>query len=563
VLPVVQNVAGSTVNLVANEVVAVTTVVVTIQDAVGQSTPVTVTVRPKSTSPGAPLVVLPSSVVMSKAVPVTLTISGGVAPFKAYSSNPAVIPVNQSVSGNSIVLVAGVVAVDTNVAITVQDSAGQTVVVDVLVQSEASTPPAFLPPTAVIFSGVPASIYVTGGAPPYLVFSSNPTVLPVTQSVSGTAVPLLAGQVSADTTVILTVQDSVSKTGTATIIVRAAPLLSAITVKPNFADCATNTFFPNAICSGQTGTAAVKLTQPGGGPAAGRQVRFDVVTGPYSIATTGTGASAPSQTIVSDAQGNAQVVIRANVDAPTQPAQIRATDIASGQQVTGDFLIVQRTDGSTILTVVPPEATFTAPYNDACTFGFRVDYFIYGGTPPYRITQTLPDASVLVNSTVAASGGYFEVISNGTCVNPQTFSIVDATGRQVTARFFNLLGSATRPPDGPPDLLVTPVSIGVAPSAAVACNESTDYRFVVSGGTAPYNAYPTNNPILPGVQVSGTFETGQPTPASFAATIAKEGQFFDVSFTDAFPVPSGTTLNFRVIDSSNPQKTTNARIRCQ
>src|SRR5206468_3556944 len=118
------------------------------------------------------------------------------------------------------------------------------------------------------------------------------------------------------------------------------------------------------------------------------------------IAASGASPNVQSLNVTSDAAGNAQVIIRANVDAPTQPAEIRVTDIASGQQLTTDFLILQVTDGSTILTVVPPEATINGPFINDCSFGFRVDYFIYGGTPPYRITQTFPLGSILVNSTV-------------------------------------------------------------------------------------------------------------------------------------------------------------------
>ena len=75
--------------------------------------------------------------------------------------------------------------------------------------------------------------------------------------------------------------------------------------------------------SGQSGTATVTLQVPGGGPAPGRQVRFDVVAGPYGIVATNAAPTTPtvaSLAVFSDASGKAQVIIRANVDAPTQPA---------------------------------------------------------------------------------------------------------------------------------------------------------------------------------------------------------------------------------------------------
>jgi len=251
-------------------------------------------------------------------------------------------------------------------------------------------------------------------------------------------------------------------------------------------------------------------------------------------------------TVTSDSAGNAQVIIRADVDAPTQPAQIRATDIASGQQITGDFLIQQRTDGATILTVVPPEATFTGPYVNECSRGFRVDYFIYGGTPPYRITQAFPTGSTLVDSIVSANGGFFEVISNGTCVNPQTFSILDATGRQTTAQLFNIDGNTVRPvePEVPPsDLAIVPASL------AVDCQKVSQVDFVITGGTPPYNAY-----------VSPVYGTAPDTGPTVAPLQAGSGGVFTIARLNKVPQGFGVTVSF--IDSGSPQKTATRIISC-
>lgn len=552
VLPVTPVVSGTTVNLIANDVAANTVVTVTIKDFVDQTTPVTVTVHPKGGS-APPLVVLPNTIVTSKGIPVTLTISGGLAPYKAYSSNPFVIPVNQSVTGHSLVLVAGAVADNTSVAITIQDSAGQTVVASVTVQTTQGPPLAILPANAIIFSGVPTSVIVTGGQAPYQAFSSNPAVLPVTQSVAGNAIPLLAANVGADTNVTLTVQDSANVTATATITVRAAALLNSLVVKPNIPTCGTQ-----AICSGQSGTATVTVQLPGGGPAPGRQVRFDVIAGPYSIAASGSSPSVPSQVVVSDVAGHAQVIIKANVDAPTQPAEIRATDIASGQQITTDFLIIQVTDGSTVFSVVPPEATITSSFVGECTIGFQTDYYIYGGTPPYRITQTFPDASVIVNPTVTVSGGFFEVITNGTCVNPQTFSILDATGRQITAKLFNLPGTATRPVVTPPALAIVPENV------AVNCSQAdTVVDFVITGGTPPYNASIAPRDINgnPHIFASNQSITAT-TPPTFNSTpvVNRSGGFFEIRDLDQIAGQTQYVVSF--IDSSDPKKTLTRTITC-
>ena len=130
------------------------------------------------------------------------------------------------------------------------------------------------------------------------------------------------------------------------------------------------------------------------------------------------------------------MIIKAGVNAFTQPALLRATELITGNQVTGQFTIVQTINGSAVLSVVPDDATITSA-TTTCSTGFRVDYFIYGGTPPYRVTSTFPDAVTLVNSTVTTAGGFFEAITNGTCVDPLVFSIFDAVGLQTTSTLHN------------------------------------------------------------------------------------------------------------------------------
>jgi hypothetical protein len=547
VLPVAQNVSGNALMLLAAPVTQNTAVVVTVEDAVNQTVDVNVTVHPKAAA-GPPLTVLPDTVTTSKGIPVTLTISGGTSPYKAYSSNPSVIPVNQNVSGSSLTFTAADVAVDTDVTITIQDSAGQTVTVAVTVTPEPSAPPpplVVLPSPAIAFSNVLSTLSVSGGVPPYQAFSSNAAVLPVTQAVASGVIPLFPSTVATDTAVTITVQDSASTTASASVTVRPSTLINAIVIKPNSTDCGTN-----AICSGQTGTATVTLTVPGGGPASGRQVRFDVVAGPYGIVVAGgTPSSAPtvpSLIVTSDASGIATVNLRADNDAPTQPAQIRATDLTSGQQVTADFLVQQRTDGATLLTVVPSEVNITGPFVDVCSAGFRVDYYIYGGTPPYRVTPSFPDAVTILNNLVTASGGFFRAITNGTCVNPVTFSIVDATGRQTSATLNNVPGSAAIPtPPEPSDLVVTPGNQNVVLPSGQSCADQ-QYKFVITGGTRPYNVYAT--PAGDGqtfVQISKqVINPGDADPTTSISNV----------------VVNPTTVSF--VDSSSPPQTVQRTITC-
>ncbi|MDQ6619628.1 MAG: hypothetical protein M3Z31_08015 [Pseudomonadota bacterium] len=404
-----------------------------------------------------------------------------------------------------------------------------------------------LPTTATLYSGVPIVLTINGGVAPFRAFSSNGTVLPVAQTIAGNSVVLLASDVAGDTPVTVTIQDAAGQTAPVTVTVKPAALLNTFSVTPNRNECGTT-----AICSGQTATASIVVQGPGGAPAAGRQVRFDVIAGPYSIVTTNPGQpSASSTSVVTDAAGVAQVIIRANVDAPTQPAELRATDLTSGQQRTANFMVVQNTNGATILTVVPGDATITGAFIGECSSGARVDYYIYGGTPPYRVTPSFPDAVSIVNPVVANAGGFFEAITNGTCVQPLTFSVLDATGRQTTNTLNNVPGTLTRPT--PP--VVPPTTLNVAPATQTgSCGGaapvtgapvSVTFSIVVTGGTPPYNVS-----VAPPPGGTAIVNTQPSSSNGFVSTVTVSGG------------GRPGTANVAVRDSSTPQQAAVSTIGC-
>src|SRR5450755_1881159 len=94
-----------------------------------------------------------------------------------------------------------------------------------------------LPPTAVVYSHTATTLTVSGGAAPYLAFSSNSAVLPVTQNVDAGVVVLIPSDVSADTSVVITVQDAIGQTATASVTVRPSPLFNTLTVVPARSAC--------------------------------------------------------------------------------------------------------------------------------------------------------------------------------------------------------------------------------------------------------------------------------------------------------------------------------------
>jgi hypothetical protein len=277
---------------------------------------------------------------------------------------------------------------------------------------------------------------------------------------------------------------------------------------------------------------------PGGAPLVGRQIRFDVVYGPVAF-NTGNPANPTAQTItvVTDNAGVAQVPVQANANATTQPAQIRATDLVSGNQQIANFTVVNNTVPSqSPIVVVPATANIQGPYNNACSSGFRVDYYIYGGTPPYTIQSTFPQAVTLSTNVVASSGGFFSATTNGTCTNPLLFTISDAAGKQVTASLNDVVGTLPPPgPTPPPALVLSPLT-----QNSTRCTGAT-FNLVISGGTPPYNI------------------TASPSPPAVAApmVLTGPGAVAITGLTNA----SGT-YTVTALDSSFPSQSQTATITC-
>ena len=395
-----------------------------------------------------------------------------------------------------------------------------------------------VPAEAVAYAGTPLILSISGGVPPYQAFSANPAVLPVPTNVTGNTLTLLANNVDTAQSANVTVRDSAGALAGADVIVRPSLLLPAsITIVSNGAPCS-----GGDVCSGQTGSATVRVTGSGGVPLAGRQVRFDVVQGQYAIQTTNPGSPlASTQTVVSDANGEARVIIAVPANTPTQIALLRATELTTGSQVTGQFVIAQVTSGEGVLSVAPTgTTTITGPAPNVCSAGVRVSYYIFGGTPPYRVVTNYPDAATLVGSPVQVNGGGFDVITNGTCFTGLTFAVTDATGRTLTT---GLPIVENVPGTGTP----------VTPPAALQ---------VIAAGTgsasAPVNCAGTSFPIT---------VIGKPP---FSATSSRAGVILSPNPVTVSPgqlnvssVPAGGATTITVGDANAPQQLATVTIYCQ
>jgi hypothetical protein len=402
-----------------------------------------------------------------------------------------------------------------------------------------------VPGEATAFAGTPLILSISGGTPPYQAFSSNPSALPVPQNVNGNTLALMANNVDATQSANVTIRDAAGQTAISEISVRPAVLLPAsVAIVPNSAPC------PGGdVCSGQTSVATLRVTGPTGAGLAGRQVRFDVIQGAFSLQTTNPASPlAQTQTVVSDANGEARVVIAVAPNTPTQIGLLRATELATGSQTTSQFVIAQVTNGEGVLSVAPSGNTIiNGPAQGVCSAGVRVSYYIFGGTPPYRIATQFPDAVTIIGNPVTVNGGGFDVLTNGSCFTGLTFAITDATGRTLTTglpTIDNVAGTQTPPPTPPPvaNLQLFASGTGTAQSR-VACANRTFAMTVV--GAAPFSATSS----LPGVILNSPVSTSP-------------GQL-NVQFPNSLALPPATDVVIRVGDANTPQQLAAVTIFCQ
>ena len=398
-------------------------------------------------------------------------------------------------------------------------------------------PLTLLPATATAYAGIPTTLTVDGGSPPYVAFSSDSAVLPVAQAVSGNSILVVPSNVGADTAVTITVQDSALNTASSSVTVKAAPLMpNGITVTAN-GDC---TIGATTLCSGGTGLASVIVAGAGGGGIPGRQVRFDVIAGAYQLQTANPAVPlAATLNVVTDANGQAVAGIAVNVNAPTQIASIRATDVTSGNQVTGQFLIQEVTDGGQVLSIVPTgNVTIDGPSPTECSTDVQVAYYIYGGTPPYQVAATFPGVVTLSGVPVTKNGGSFVATTNGACFVNMQYAITDATGRTIpggsSPTLTNELGKQTAGGGG---------TMTVAPTAITntACTGKT-FQLTVVGGKPPYSV--TAAPATGVIVTSPVATAGTPVPVSGLQT------------------GSGDTV-ITFVDSSSPQLSASSTITCK
>ena len=395
-----------------------------------------------------------------------------------------------------------------------------------------------LPSTGVVaYSGVPMLLTITGGAGPFQAFSSNPGVLPVAQNVPGRTILLLASNVAsdADVSVNITVQDlgplsPAAPSQTVAVTVRESALVNGFTIVPALADCGTS------LCSGQTATAQVTLRGTQGDRIAGRAIRFDVIGTAYAIVTNNPAQPlASSLTVVDRRHGDRRrdhQGERQRADAGRADERHRRRDGAAiGRQLhdRADHRWDGDPDGR-----ADRRARSRVAFKGVCSTGFATDYYIYGGTPPYRVTSTFPTERYAGQPDrqhqrrILRGDHQRHVRRSADVLDPRRDRSADDRA------LHNVEGTEDAPTPTPP------AALAVSPTTVTndACTGKT-FTFFAFGGTPPYNVRPSSGTASP-------------------QTVATAGGNTRIS---GLTTGSGdTTILF--LDASSPQKSASATITC-
>jgi hypothetical protein len=370
----------------------------------------------------------------------------------------------------------------------------------------------------ILYSGLPTTFTITGGTGAYIVSSSNQAIVQVSGNLIGNTLTVVPNPVVTETTLTLTARDTGTNTpAVVTLTVRPGTVSNMITIAPGSSACSP------AVCSGGDAVVTATISQ-GGIPLPARGVRFDVISGDVRFITSAAGLPetvALAVTTVTDETGAARARLRALDTAANQTAIIQVTDLGSGAYQRTTILIARATATQVGFFTVPTSVTYTGPNNQQCATSLSSEIFVFGGTPPYTISNSAPSAFSVNTSVVSFSGGSFRVAPTGVCAQNVTIAVTDAAGRTTTVSLSNEPGTNDPPP----------APLAVAPGSLTLASCTTNANAVIVGGkTTNYVAASSNGIVI--ATVNGSLLTVRRATPSAA-------------------VPSGTVVDVNVSDGSS------------
>lgn len=359
------------------------------------------------------------------------------------------------------------------------------------------------PATFVAFGNTPNTVGITGGKGPFTVLSSNPTLLPVTATVTGASVTFTPNNVTGNTAVTLTVTDSAGASSAVAVTVTpatiSAPLITLTPAATSVCAPVNNALTSAAtLCEGETATASVTVKDSAGAPIANRSVRFEVLTIGASLApNAATTAYSRIATVDTNAQGVATVLVRADAESTSEASFLRATDTVSTHRIDTWITVLKLSSAAPVLNLVPTTGGMVGGYANECPF-VRREYTVYGGTAPYAVSVPAGSTLVMANDsgasapggavTVAKAGGRFttENADSTACATGSTvLTVTDSKGLTAVGAYTMAPGSTARP-TATTDLAVSPPAMSLTADPLSAYCTSSSARFTVSGGTGPY-----------------------------------------------------------------------------
>ncbi|MEP7083950.1 MAG: hypothetical protein ABI854_04365, partial [Betaproteobacteria bacterium] len=384
----------------------------------------------------ASLSISPGGATVDAGVPVTFIVSGGVKPYALTSSNQSLVPVGGvGDDGRFTVAATGIPLLNSAVVLTVRDAALATVSVTINVNGRQVLPLSISPSSADTGINVPVTFQINGGAGPFTVTSSQPTIIPnnIIVDPAGRFTVQAVTNPAVATVVTLTVRDALNATIVATVNVRALPLA----VSPSTA---------------RTTVGVPVAFQISGG------------NGPYTVTS-----SLPSLVANVLVDGTGRFVVTPLVNPQTAADVVLTIRDASGNVATATLTI-----SPLPLSVTPTEVSVNA--------NVPVTFTVTGGSGPYTIISSQP--SLVPNPTTVDAQGRFTLIATST---PRTPTPVIITVRDAAQNVVTITMTV---------LPTTPIPLTVLPVSAIVY-ANTPATLTIFGGTTPYQAFSSNPAVLP------------------------------------------------------------------
>ena len=425
-----------------------------VRDSVGAQVAATLVI-----AGGASLAVLPSSVTVDSAAPddtVYFTVFGGVAPYSVFSDSvkPEYQPVPSTVdaSGQTFLISVLAGAASESVLLTVRDKNGTTTTASVDITVVPQQPLAVIPTTQTIANPAinnAANYTVIGGLGPYSAFSDKPGF--ATVSVAGSTVTALVAAVpTEDTTVTISIYDSLGDSIDAKLILDLPPLV------------------PLAV---------IPATQTISNPAGGETADYQVIGGSGGYTAFSSNPAAASVAVAGS-------VVTATVGTPpTTDTTVTITIYDSSGSFKTVTLILDVPPLLT-LSVIPAAQTISNP-----AVGQIATYSIIGGSGGYVAYSSHPSLATVSVAGAVLTATVAGVPSSDTTI---TITVADSEGRTATTTLIL-------------DIVPT-LALSVLPPTQTVSNpvggETRTYS--IFGGTGTYNASSNNVSLVTASVVGST-----------------------------------------------------------